>query len=301
MGEQWVIQGREITPETVAWIRGLLEAHPEWHRTRLSRELCSRWDWRTASGELKDMACRTLLLKLERRGLLVLPARQRVSPNGYRNQSRREVPHDRGPVACSLQELRPLTIDVIDREDAEQLALFRCLLGRYHYLGLRNTVGESLKYCVRDACGRVLACLLFGSAAWSCQVRDTFLGWEAAVRQRNLSLLTNNTRLLILPWVRVPHLASHVLSQVARRIQGDWVARYGHGVYLLETFVDRERFRGVCYRAANWLHVGVTTGRSRNDRHKQLQVPPKDVFVYPLAKDFRRRLTQARPTRAAHE
>jgi hypothetical protein len=162
-------------------------------------------------------------------------------------------------------------------------------------------VGENLKYWVTDGGGRVLACLLFGSAAWSCEARDTFLGWEPETRQRNLSLLTNNSRFLILPWVRVPHLASHVLSQVAKRIHGDWVVRYGHGVYLLETFVDRERFRGVCYRAANWIHVGVTTGRSRNDRHKRLQVPPKDVLVYPLRRDFRRRLSQAPPARAAHE
>jgi hypothetical protein len=160
-------------------------------------------------------------------------------------------------------------------------------MDRYHYLGLQNTVGENLKYLVTDGAGREVACLLFGSAAWSCKPRDAFIGWDRETRRRNLQRLSNNTRFLILPWVRVPHLASHVLSRIVRRLRADWVERYGHPLDLVETFVDRERFRGTCYRAANWVHVGETTGRSREDRHHTLQVPVKDVYVYPLRPDFR--------------
>ena len=168
--------------------------------------------------------------------------------------------------------------------------MFRFLLHRYHYLGLRNGVGENLKYLVRDPRGRPLACVLFGSAAWKAQARDRFIGWEASTRQQRLGGLTNNARFLVLPWVRVPHLASHLLAQVARRVSADWIAKYGHPIYLLETFVDRDRFRGTCYRAAGWRHVGATTGRSRNDVDNTLQVSIKDIYLRPLSRDFRRRL-----------
>jgi hypothetical protein len=151
-------------------------------------------------------------------------------------------------------------------------------------------VGENLKYQVYERQGRLLACLLFGAAAWKAQARDRFIGWDVAGRRRHLSRLTNNARFLILPWVRVPHLASHLLSQVARRVCADWLAKYGHPIELLETFVDRERFRGTCYRAAGWRHVGATTGRSRNDVNNSLRVPVKDIYLLPLCEDFRRRL-----------
>ena len=160
----------------------------------------------------------------------------------------------------------------------------------YHYLGHRNTVGENLRYLVRDRVGRPVACALFGSAAWKCAARDTFIGWERGARERNLQELTNNTRLLVLPWVEVPHLASHLLGSLGRRIRADWQAKYAHPVHALETFVDRSRFRGTCYRAANWVRLGATQGRSRNDRKHSIRASVKDVYLYPLIPDFRQQL-----------
>ena len=285
-----IIQGRCIAPGDVALIRGLLSGNPSWNRSRLSRELCERWDWRNEKGRLKDMACRTLLLKLERQGQIRLPARQRPSPNAHRNRQITEVSHDCTPIECDLSALRPLRIEPLSSSD-EALALFKFLLHRYHYLGLRNCVGENLKYMVRDQAGRPLACMLFGSAAWKAKSRDAFIGWDRQTRERNLPLLSNNTRFLILPWVRVPHLASHLLARVCRALPGHWMQKYGHPIHLLETFVERERFRGTCYRAAGWRHVGATAGRSRNDVHATMSVPVKDIFLYPLNADFRGRLS----------
>jgi len=289
MEMEQVIQGRRLGPEERALVGYWLATEPTWNRTRLSRELCRRWNWRNEAGRLKDMACRTLLLKLERQGMIRLPVRQGPSPNAFRNRKRIEVTHDQNPITGELSRLRPLRIEALGERHPD-LALFRFLLQRYHYLGLRNGVGENLKYMARDRRGRPLACLLFGSAAWKAKARDAFIGWDAACRQRHLARVTNNTRFLILPWVRVPHLASHLLSQVARRLNTDWVAKYGHPIELLETFVDRNRFRGACYRAAGWRHVGATTGRSRNDVDNTLRVPVKDIYLLALTSDFRRRL-----------
>jgi hypothetical protein len=284
-----VIQGRRLGPEEIGLVRHWLATEPGWNRSRLSRELCERWNWRNEAGRLKDMACRTLLLKLERRGQIRLPARQRPSPNALRNRRALDLPCDRTPIEESLGELHPLRIEMLEERHPD-LALFRFLLQRHHYLGLRNSVGENLKYLVRDRHGRPLACLLFGSAAWKAKARDEWIGWNAAQRQCGLARLTNNTRFLVLPWVRVPHLASHLLGRVARRLNADWTAKYGHGIDMLETFVDRGRFRGTCYRAAGWFHVGATAGRSRNDRDQTLSVPVKAVYLRPLSPDVHRRL-----------
>ncbi|MDP6118194.1 MAG: DUF4338 domain-containing protein [Pseudomonadales bacterium] len=188
-----VIQGRCITSATVAQIRGMMVANPSWHRTRLSRELCARWDWRNDNGRLKDMACRTLLLKLERLGEIHLPARQRPSQNANRNRSISELPHDCSPIESDLHALQPLTIQPLASADRDAL-LFKYLLHRYHDLGHRNCVGETLKFMIRDRNGRLLACMLFGSAAWKAKSRDAFIGWDRQSRERNLPLLTNNTR-----------------------------------------------------------------------------------------------------------
>ena len=289
METEQVIQGRRLGLEDIGLIQHWLGSEPGWNRTRLSRELCRRWDWRNEGGQWKDMACRTLLLKLERTGQIRLPARQRPSPNALRNRERVEVPHDQTLITGALNALRPLRIEPLGARHAD-VALFGFLLQRYHYLGLRNGVGENLKYLVRDRQGRLLACLLFGSAAWKAGDRDAFIGWDAQSRQRHLGRLTNNTRFLILPWVHVAHLASHLLSRVARRLSSDWMAKYAHPIELLETFVERDRFRGTCYRAAGWQHVGATTGRSRNDVDNTLRVPVKDIYLLPLSSDFRRRL-----------
>ena len=289
METERIIQGRCITPATVARIRGLLAENPSWNRSRLSRELCEEWDWRNDKGRLKDMACRTLLLKLERRGEIRLPERQGASPNAHRNRQIADVPHDSSPIESDLRRLQPLKLVPLEAADKEA-PLFKSLLHRYHYLGHRNCVGENLKYMIRDQLGRLLACMLFGSAAWKAKSRDAFIGWDRQTRERNLPFLTNNTRFLILPWVRVQNLASHLLAQVCRELPGHWMEKYGHPIHLLETFVERDRFRGTCYRAAGWTHVGATAGRSRNDVHATMSVPVKDVFLYPLNADFKERL-----------
>jgi hypothetical protein len=283
------IQGRPISPEEVALIGHWLTVHPHWNRTRLSRELCAQWNWRNAAGRLKDMACRTLLLKLQARGQIRLPPRRTASVNGARNQSIAEALHDRSPIQCQLDALRPLQLDPLAQASGSA-SLFKFLLHRYHYLGHRNCVGENLKYLVRDRAGRPLACLLFGSAAWQARGRDSWIGWDLQQRRRHLFLLTNNTRLLILPWVRVPHLASHLLGAITARVSLDWQHKYGHPIHLVETFVQRDRFAGTCYQAAGWIHAGATTGRSRNDRQWTLKVPIKEIFLKPLIPDFHRRL-----------
>lgn len=282
-----VIQGRELSNADIELIRGLLAVHPDWGRSRLSEELCRLWNWRNARGRIKDMAARSLLLKLEGAGHIRLPERRGPSSNGFRNRRAPVAAHSTEEIRCALRHLRPLSVTLVEPRSAE---LFNCLLNRYHYLGHRNTVGENLRYLVRDSVGRPVACLLFGSAAWKCASRDVFIGWGRAVRERNLQGLTNNTRFLVLPWVRVPHLASHVLGLISRRIRADWQLKYGHPVHALETFVDRDRFRGTCYRAANWLRVGATKGRTRNDRKHSIRAAVKDVYLYPLVPDFRREL-----------
>ena len=284
-----VIQGRKITDVEIGLIRDLMAQHRDWGRSRLSEELCRYWNWRNTQGRIKDMAARSLLLKLERRGCIELPARQRPSSNQFRNRCVPLVEAAAEPIRSRLSELRPLSASLVVPR-SEDLGLFKGLLGQYHYLGHRNTVGENLRYLFRDRHGRPVACALFGSAAWKCADRDRFIGWDRACRERNLQALTNNTRFLILPWVEVPHLASHVLGLIARRIREDWQAKYAHPVHAMETFVDRSRFKGTCFQAANWMRLGATRGRTRNDRNRRIQAPVKDVYLYPLIPEFRQQL-----------
>ena len=259
METSMVIQGRSVSEEDIEQIRELMRSNPSWHRTRLSRELCQQWGWFNHRGQVKDMA--------------------------YRNRAIQDVFHDTRPIEGSLRELMPVSIEVV--KDTGSLSLFAFLLSRYHYLGYRGSVGENMKYLVFDCRGRPLSCVLFGSAAWKVGCRDSYIGWDRAERPQRLHLVTNNMRFLVLPWVRIPHLASHVLGRIVRRIREDWKKSYGHDVVLVETFVDVSRFRGTCYRAANWRYVGRTKGRSRNDRYNTLRVPQKDVYVYPLRSRFR--------------
>lgn len=284
-----VIQGRELSGEDIGLIQGLLAEHRDWGRTRLSEELCCLWDWRNGQGRIKDMAARTLLLKLERSGHIELPERRRPSSNGLRNRHVPLVDHATAPICGALRDLRPLAVSVVE-SGSQDLRLFNCLLGRYHYLGHRNTVGENIRYLVRDCAGRPVGCALFGSAAWKCAARDAWIGWDRGAREASLGSLTNNTRFLVLPWVTVPHLASHMLACLARRIRADWQRKYGHPIHALETFVERDRFRGTCYQAANWVRLGSTQGRTRNDRNHRLRASVKDVYLYPLIQGFRREL-----------
>ena len=289
MDEAWTLQGRRITSSDIDSICRLMAENPTFGRYRLSQKICHLWDWKNAQGQIKDMACRTLLLKLEQKKLLVLPPR--VHKPGIRQaKERQHQPHCQDPIVSNLRDLQPLKIINIKTGTADQ-NMFSCLLDEHHYLGYKTSVGENLKYMVLDRTERIVACLLFGSAAWKTTPRDIFISWSDESRQKNINLITNNMRFLILPWVRVPHLASHVLSLISRRIMNDWMEKYNHPVWGLETFVDTTRFKGTCYKAANWIHLGATKGRSRNDRFHKIQTSIKDVYFYPLSPDFKKVLS----------
>lgn len=281
-----IIQGRPIGPAELDLVRSLLAENPPLSRYGLSRKLCALWNWRDPKGQLKDMAARSLLLKLEQRGLIRLPAKRRPSPNRMRLKRVRAVDHASEGIAGALADLAPLEVRELSQSPLDQ-PLFEWLLHRYHYLSYSTPVGLNLKYLVVDRRGRPLSCLLFGSAAWQCAARDRFIGWSAAARQARLQEITNNTRFLILPWVEVPHLASHVLSRVLRRLRQDWQRKYARPLHLVESFVDTSRFAGTCYRAANWIDVGRTTGRTRQEKEHRPQAAPKAVWVYPLWPEFR--------------
>jgi len=297
--EPGIIQGRFIGEAEIAQVRLLLEDHVDWSRWRLSQHLAMLWEWRSANGQLKDMAARTLLLKLEERGLIVLPTRRRASPNRMSRKPSIEpellnglfAEQENTEVSVSLPKLLPLCVEEISqKKHAGKQAIFSRLIERHHYLSHRGTVGENMQYLISGGGGEPLACVLFGAAAWQCRARDGHIGWDAATRARGLAYVTNNTRFLLLPWVRVPHLASHVLGRIARRLSSDWQSKYGHPIHLLETFVDTSRFAGTCYRASNWRMVGATTGRTRQNKTMIPQSAPKAVWLYPLRKNFREAL-----------
>lgn len=291
MSESLIVQGRRLEGSELANLRQWVREHPDWSRRRLSVELASRWGWHNRAGRLKDMAARTLLVKLHQRGLIVLPPRRQAPTNRMRCPAAEDPSAEESPevVEGALPDLGRLEIQEVS-QDARERTWFKRVLGHFHYLGFNGTIGENLQYFIRDGRGRRLAVLVFGAAAWKCQPRDQFIGWSPEQRQRNLALLVNNTRFLILPWVHVRCLGSWSLSQISARIAADWQAKYGHEVVLLESFVQRERFRGTVYRAANWLAVGATTGRTRQDRHTCLQAPVKDIYLYPLRGNFREAL-----------
>jgi hypothetical protein len=281
-----IVQGRRLDGPELEQLRHWVRAHPDWSRRRLSLELAAQWDWRNEAGQLKDMAARTLLLKLHQRGLLELPPRRQVPTNRMRCRIAALVRPDEPSIQGALGELGPLQVQEVSRETTER-AWVKGTLGCYHYLGFNGAVGENLQYIVSDSQDRRLACLVFGAAAWKCQDRDRFIGWSAQQRERNLTFIANNTRFLILPSVHVLRLGSWILGHISRRIAEDWQAKYGHPVVLLESFVEHPRFRGTVYRAANWQRVGATTGRTRQDRHTCIQVPVKDIYVHPLRRRFR--------------
>jgi len=280
-----ILQGRTLTSEDLRLIRQLIAEHPDWHRTRLSQELCRQWDWTNAKGANKDMAARAVLRKLDARGLITLPPPVRSSNNAFRHRRTADIAVEQTPITGELTELAP--VRVLPVANDAQAQLFRALMQTHHYLGYSGPVGENLRYLAWDRHNRPLGALLFGAAAWRLACRDRFIGWDGKRREEGLSRIANNMRFLILPWVRVPHLASHLLGQASRRLSSDWQHRYGHPIALLETFVDTTRFQGTCYRAANWLQVGQTTGRSRNDRPGRPRVPVKAVWLYPLQHAFR--------------
>jgi len=291
MPETWRYRGQEITSEQTVFLREFIAARPESSRWKLSRQLCEALGWKQPNGALRDVVCRGLLLVLERAGQIQLPpVRWRI-----RGQSRRERSRppalliDTKPVEMPLAALGPIEIHLVRRTADEPL--FGSLMEHHHYLGYEQPVGEHLKYLVW-AQQRPVACLAWSSAPRHLGSRDRFIGWSAEARRRNVRLLAYNTRFLILPWVRVPHLASHILGHMARRLSPDWERLYGHPIHFLETFVDPERFRGTCYRAANWVLMGRTTGRGKDDQSNRPNRSIKEVWGYPLTRRFRQFLQE---------
>jgi hypothetical protein len=283
-------RGRAITTTDIRYIKELIAAHPRASRRRLSQTLCEAWQWKQPNGALRDMVCRGLLLTLERAGQIELPPVRYVPHNPLAQRVRRApVLIDRTPVEGRLGQFQPLELAQVRRSGDEPL--FNSLLEEHHYLGYEQPVGEHLKYLVW-AQGRPLACVAWSSAPRHIGARDRYIGWNQEVRRRNIRLVAYNTRFLILPWVRVPHLASHILGRMATQISPDWQRMYGHPIYFLETFVDPERFRGTCYRAANWVLLGQTTGRGKQSNSYVPNRSLKQVLGYPLTPRFREYLTQ---------
>jgi hypothetical protein len=281
-------RGRAITAADVQFIRDLMAAEPDGSRRALSFAVCAAWQWTQPNGTPCDAICRGLLLWLHRAGHIQLPAPQWVTQRPWRPRtSAPPVLIDQTPLQTSLRDLGPLAFHQVRRSADEPL--FNSLLAQHHYLGYQQPVGEHLKYLV-VAADRPVACVAWSSAPRHLGPRDRFIGWSPEARRRNIRFLAYNTRFLILPWVRVPHLASHLLSHMAAILPQDWQRIYGHSLYFLETFIDPARFRGTCYRAANWIVLGRTTGRGKNAPTKQPTRSIKEVLGYPLTPRFRQRL-----------
>jgi hypothetical protein len=285
--------GRDFTAEEIDRIRELIAAQPPLNRAQLSRRVCDELRWLRPDGARKDMSCRVAMLRMERDGLIRLPPPLYKNGNGRIRPKRTAAGEPRKPIQLPRAALGEIALQPVrSRQDS---ALWNELIERYHYLGYKPLPGAQLRYLVRAHGDRwpeppLLAALGFGAAAWMVAPRDRFIGWTAAERKRNLHLVVNNARFLILPWVQVRNLASTILAHAARRIANDWKDRYGFEPVLLETFVDTERFHGTCYRAANWVHVGQTQGRGKlNKKHIRLE-PIKDIYLQPLTKRFRHTL-----------
>jgi hypothetical protein len=285
-------RGRRVTASDLGQIRELIAGNPQASRRSLSKKLCEAWQWQQPNGVPRDMVCRGLMLDLHRKGLIELPPLRRRPPNPLARRARPEpVAIDRTPVRGTLAELGRLDFVPVRRTDRE--GVFNALLEAHHYLGYTQPVGEHLKYLVCTG-ERPLALFAWSSAPRHLAPRDRFIGWSAHARRHNIRLVAYNTRFLILPWVSVDHLASHLLARMTRRLSADWQALYGHPAYFAETFVDPERFRGTCYRAANWVHLGSTTGRGKADQTHRANRSLKEVFGYGLHRRFRELLTAVR-------
>jgi hypothetical protein len=277
--------GRHFTAEEIELIRALIGSGL--HRADLSRAVCDALGWRRPDGRRKDMSCRVAMLRMQRDGLIDLPPPRTSNHNG-RIRPRLSSRTDPGlPVDARAEELGQLHFEVVEKRS--ESSLWNELIQRYHYLGYKPLPGAQMRYLVTGG-GQLLAIMGFGASAWKVAPRDHWIGWTVEQRRAYLHLVVNNARFLILPWINSPNLASRILSEAAKRIPLDWRDRYGYAPVLLETFVQGDRFRGTCYRAANWVHVGQTQGRGKLDRYRRNVLPVKDVFLYPLRRDFRRHL-----------
>jgi len=282
-------RGRGVTDEDVVFIQALIASHPAASRRALSFKLCEAWNWVQPNGEPRDVVCRGLMLLLHRAGHIELPPPRWVSSKPRsRRRPRPPVEVDRSPLRGPLPGLGPLTWLQVRRTDHEPL--FDDLIESHHYLGYTQPVGEHLKFLIL-AGERPVACFVWSSAPRHLAPRDRYIAWPAEVRRRRLRFVVYNSRFLILPWVEVPYLASHLLGRMTRMLSSQWQQAYGHPVYFAETFVDPARYRGTCYRAANWVFLGRTTGRGKDDQTGRPNRPIKDVLGYPLHRRFRPLLT----------
>jgi hypothetical protein len=291
MPVEWRYRGRAVTAEDIVFIRQFIAANASLSRRKLSTKLCEAWDWKQANGAWRDMVCRGLLLMLHRAGEIGLPAIRQVSLNPFlRREKPQAVSVDATPIRGALAGIRPISLQQVRRTSEEPL--FNSLIEQHHYLGYEQPVGEHLKYLVW-AQGRPIACMAWSSAPRHLGSRDRHIGWSGEARRRNIRFVAYNTRFLILPWVEVPHLASHILGRIASSLSKDWEHLYDHPVYFAETFIDPGRFRGTCYRAANWKLLGLTTGRGKNDMTHRPNRPVKEVLGYALTPRFRELLRES--------
>lgn len=284
-----IIRNKSITPLDLELIQATVNKHWDKGRTQISKILCQKWNWIQPSGRLKDMSCRNLLLTLYRKGLINLPPGKNDGNNQRRNKSIPLINIQQDPLTGKLQELGALELKLARHTHLEPL--YNSLIQQYHYLGFKQIVGSHLKY-IAFIDDRPVACLGWGSAAWSVKCRDSFIGWDKQTKEKNLHLLANNTRFLVLSWVSIKCLASKILSLNIKRISDDWLKIYNHPLYLLETFVEKDRFKGTCYKAANWLCVGQTKGSAKRGNNHLFHGNIKDVYLYPLSKDFRVKLVR---------
>jgi hypothetical protein len=280
--------GRDFSEEELTWLRGLIAEQPELSRRELSLRFCQETQWLKPDGGLKEMSCRVAMLRMAADGLLTLPVPRQKHIKPYK-KPRSLLAFEQSPITGQAGEFN-LVLEVVTRQTG---AVWNEFIDRYHYLGFKTLPGAQLRYFVK-ADGRILALLGFGAAAWKTAPRDAYIGWDRPTRRKNLHLIVNNARFLILPWVRSKNLASRVLALAARKIADDWQERYHYRPVLLETFVEKERFQGTCYQAANWQSVGDTRGKGKLGQ-KEGEVPLKSVWLYPLCKDFRRQLFQVAP------
>lgn len=283
-------RGKMLTRDDIGFINRLISENPDDSRWVLSRKLCRAWNWVQPNGALRDMVCRSMMLELHRGGYIRLPAKKRSVPNPLAERRKPgKLKTDQSPVEGALSQIPPLQFCQVRRSPQEKV--FNSLIEQFHYLGYCHPVGEQLKYIVY--CGqRPIACLAWSSAPRHIGCRDRFIGWSKRLRRVHIHLLAYNSRFLILPWVRVKDLASHILGRMARILSEDWRSVYHHPIYYLETFVDKDRFAGTCYKAANWVYLGDTTGRGKDDQTHIPNRSIKAVWGYPLTRRFRRLLAE---------
>ena len=283
-----LLQGRMFTLDDLETVRRLIAENPNAMRRNLAIMLCQLWGWYSPAGKVKVISATELLQKLNAAGLVVLPLLKSTKKKGKRQPLPHTSAADPKPLLKkSLAELLPLHFEQVTMKNKS--AFWNELIERYHYLGKSHLFGARLRYLVYSE-QEVIAAISFSAAAWQIEPRDSFIGWNEQQRRRNLQLVVNNSRFLILPWIKCKNLASTLLSQATKKLVDDWEGSYGYRPALLETFVDGEQFGGTCYSAANWVYVGFTKGRGRQEKRNKRVVSEKDIFLYPLQKDFRKRL-----------